>query len=170
MQAMTSAIFPDWNADPEKPESYHFGAVRQVRPFDPECARRSLLPHRPQLWRGLYRPLPDFDKFASVVKHIAMHYNQGWANGFHDNIRYWEFWNEPDLPFFWTETPERFYQLYEKTARALKSVDPAMKVGAERPGAGLQQWSLSRGIGRLLRQPPRPARFLFLALLRHDVG
>jgi hypothetical protein len=33
-------------------------------------------------------PPPDFDKYAGVVKHIAMHYNQGWANGFHYNIRY----------------------------------------------------------------------------------
>ena len=43
-----------------------------------------------------------------------MHYNQGWANGFHDNIRYWEFWNEADLSIFWTETPEQFYRLYER--------------------------------------------------------
>lgn len=124
-----SAIFPDWNADPEKPESYHFGAsdkfVRSIRDAQAEVYYRI-----GRSFGADYTPLPDFDKFASVVKHIAMHYNQGWANGFHDNIRYWEFWNEPDLPFFWTETPERFYQLYEKTARALKSVDPAMKVGA----------------------------------------
>ena len=74
-------------------------------------------------------PPADFDKFADVVRHIAMHYNQGWANGFHDNIRYWEFWNEPEL--FWTGTPEQFYSLYDKTARALKSVDPALKVGGD---------------------------------------
>ena len=92
--------------------------------------RRGVLPHRPQFWRRL-RDLPDFDKFAAVVTHIAMHYNQGWANGFHDNIRYWEFWNEPDLPLFWTETPETFYSLYEKTARALKSIDPSIKVGGD---------------------------------------
>ena len=41
------------------------------------------------------KPPADFDKYARVVKHIAMHYNQGWDNGFHYNIRYWEFWNEP---------------------------------------------------------------------------
>ncbi len=56
-----------------------------------------------------------------------MHYNRGWANGFHDQIRYWEFWNEPEG--FWTGTPEQFYSLYEKTARALKSADPTLKVG-----------------------------------------
>ena len=75
-------------------------------------------------------PPADFDKFANVTKHIAMHYNQGWANGFHYNIRYWEFWNQPD-GLFWTSTPEQFYSLYAKTALALKSVDPALKVGGD---------------------------------------
>ena len=74
-------------------------------------------------------PPPDFDKFANVVKHIAMHYNQGWANGFYYHIAYWEFWNEPEI--FWSGTPEQFYSLYERTARALKSVDPALKVGGD---------------------------------------
>jgi hypothetical protein len=124
-----SAIFPDWNADPEKPESYHFGPsdkfIRSIRKAHAEVYYRI-----GRSFGADYTALPDFDKFTSVVKHIAMHYNEGWANGFHDNIRYWEFWNEPDIPFFWTETPERFYELYEKTARALKSVDPSMKVGA----------------------------------------
>jgi hypothetical protein len=57
-----------------------------------------------------------------------MHYNQGWASGFQYDIRYWEFWNEPD-GLFWSGTPEQFYSLYGKTALALKSVDPTLKVG-----------------------------------------
>ncbi len=32
---------------------------------------------------------------------------------------------------FWTGTPQQFYSLYEKTARALKSVDPSLKVGGD---------------------------------------
>ncbi len=83
-------------------------------------------------WGADIEPPVDFDKYASVVKHIAMHYNQGWANGFHYDIRYWEFWNEPD-GLFWSASPEQFYRLYEKTARALKSIDPTLKVG----GVGL---------------------------------
>ena len=86
-----------------------------------------------------YTALPDLDKFASVVKHIAMHYNQGWANGFHDNIRYWEFWNEADLPIFLDGEPRSSsIALYEKTARALKSVDPSMKVGADAQAIAFQ--------------------------------
>jgi len=95
-----NSIFPDWNADPSPP--------------------------------------PDFDKYANIVRHVVMHYNNGWAHGFHDRIRYWEIWNEPNLKRsvnpnfvreFWSGTPQQFYALFEKVARALKSCDPSLKVG-----------------------------------------
>jgi len=123
-----SIIFPDWSADPEKPESYRFGPTDKV--IQAIRATGAEVYYRVGRSFGANRnPPADFDKFAAIVKHIAMHYNQGWAGGFHDNIHYWEFWNEPE--FFWTGTPEQFYSLYEKTARALKSVDPSLKVGGD---------------------------------------
>jgi xylan 1,4-beta-xylosidase len=124
-----SIIFPDRGADPEKPESYNFAptdkVIAAIRASGAEVYYRI-----GRSWGANVNPPDDFDKFASVVKHIAMHYNQGWANGYHDGIRYWEFWNEPD-GLFWTGTPGQFYSLYEKTARALKSVDPTFKVGGD---------------------------------------
>ncbi|MGA8237271.1 MAG: hypothetical protein WB918_12200, partial [Candidatus Sulfotelmatobacter sp.] len=81
-------------------------------------------------WGASVNPPEDFNKFAEVVKHIAMHYNLGWDGGFHDHIRYWEFWNEPD-GLFWSGTPQQFYALYEKTARGLKSVDSTLRVGGD---------------------------------------
>src|SRR5271169_4959239 len=130
VQAGNAAIiFPDWSADPEKSGSYNFGptdkVIGAIRGSGAEVYYRI-----GRSWGSSIEPPPDFDKFASVVKHIAMHYNQGWANGFHHNIRYWEFWNEPEA-LFWGGTPEQFYSLYEKTARALKSIDPALKVGGD---------------------------------------
>ena len=123
-----STIFPDWSANPEKPESYRFGptdeVIQAIRDTGAEVYYRI-----GRSFGANTNPPADFDKFAAIVKHIAMHYNQGWANGFHDNIHYWEFWNEPEL--FWSGTPEQFYSLYEKTARALKTVDPALKVGGD---------------------------------------
>ena len=125
-----AAIFPDWSADPERPESYNFGpsdeVIQGIRDTGAQVFYRI-----GRSWGADYTPLPDLDKFATVVKHVAMHYNQGWAKGFHDAVHYWEFWNEEDIPYFWTETPETFYKLYEKTAKALKSVDSTMKVGAD---------------------------------------
>jgi hypothetical protein len=123
-----SSIFPDWSADPEAPASYNFGptdkVIQAIRGIGAEVYYRI-----GRSWGANSNPPPDFDKFAAVVKHVAMHYNQGWANGYHDRIRYWEFWNEPELQVFWSGTPEQFYVLYEKTARALKSIDPSLKVG-----------------------------------------
>ena len=123
-----SIIFPDWAADPEKPASYNFATTDKViagiRASGAEIYYRI-----GRSFGANVNPPADFDKFANVVKHIAMHYNQGWANGFHYQIAYWEFWNEPEI--FWSGTAEQFYSLYEKTARALKSVDPALKVGGD---------------------------------------
>ncbi|MGA2421429.1 MAG: hypothetical protein ABSG69_15240 [Candidatus Acidiferrum sp.] len=120
-------IFPDWSADPEKPESYHFAASDEMMSAI-HAAGAEVYYRIGRSFGANVEPPPDFDKYASVVKHIALHYNQGWAHGFHYNIRYWEFWNEPEL-LFWSGTPEQFYALYEKTARALKSTDPALRVG-----------------------------------------
>ncbi len=124
-----SIIFPDWSADAEKAASYNFAPTDKVlaaiRATGAEIYYRI-----GRSWGANINPPADFDKFANVVRHIAMHYNQGWANGLHYTIRYWEFWNEPD-GLFWSGTPEQFYFLYEKTARALKSVDPALKVGGD---------------------------------------
>lgn len=123
-----SIIFPDPAADPEKPESYNFGptdkVIQSIRASGAEVYYRI-----GRSWGANIDPPSDFDKFAAIVKHVAMHYNQGWDNGFHDGIRYWEFWNEPEG--FWSGTPQQFYELYEKTARALKSVDFSLKVGGD---------------------------------------
>jgi xylan 1,4-beta-xylosidase len=123
-----SIIFPDPGADPEKAASYNFAPTDKV--IGAIRASGSEVYYRiGRSFGANVDPPADFDKFASVVKHIAMHYNQGWANGFHYEIRYWEFWNEPEI--FWSGTPAQFYSLYDKTARALKSVDPALKVGGD---------------------------------------
>ena len=90
-----SIIFPDENADPEKPERYRFGPTDKV--IAGIIASGAEVYYRVgRSWGANINPPADFDKYANVVKHIAMHYNKGWANGFHYNIRYWEFWNEPE--------------------------------------------------------------------------
>ncbi len=124
-----SIIFPDWSADPEKSANYNFPPTDKVLAAI-RASGAEIYYRVGRSWGANIDPPVDFDKFASVVEHIAMHYNQGWANGFHYDIRYWEFWNEPD-GLFWSGTPEQFYSLYGKTALALKSVDPTLKVGGD---------------------------------------
>jgi len=124
-----SIIFPDWSADAEKPESYNFAPTDKVLAAI-RASGAEIYYRIGRSWGAQSDPPPDFDKYADVVKHVAMHYNQGWDKGFHHDIRYWEFWNEPEA-LFWSGTPEQFYSLYEKTARALKSLDPTLKVGGD---------------------------------------
>jgi hypothetical protein len=130
-----SIIFPNPKADPEQSLSYNFGPTDQVMDAIQHSGAKVFY-RIGRSWGAEADPPADFDKYANVVKHVAMHYNKGWAKGFHYNIKYWEFWNEPG-PIFWNSTPERFYELYEKTARALKSVDSDLKVG----GPGLAESS-----------------------------
>ena len=123
-----SVIFPDWPADPQKPASYNFATTDKVI-AGIRASGADVYYRVGRSFGANVNPPPDFDKFANVVKHIVMHYNQGWANGFHYRIAYSEFWHEPEI--FWSGTPEQFYSLYERTARALKSFDPALKAGGD---------------------------------------
>lgn len=122
-------IFPDPHADPGNPASYRFG------PSDRIIA--SIVGVGAQVLYRLGRsegadptPPADFDRYAQVVRHIVLHYNRGWAHGYHYEIRYWEIWNEPDLgKVFWSGTPQQYFDLYAKLARAVKAADPTALVG-----------------------------------------
>lgn len=133
-------IFPDFSKDVNDEASYNFAESDKVlasivdagmEPFfrfgiswsDPEAAREHL------------QPPSDYDKWAEICEHIILHYNEGWADGFHYDIEYWEIYNEPDCQpvpeesNFWQGTPEEFYRLYDVTAKHLKSKFPELKIG-----------------------------------------
>ena len=58
-----------------------------------------------------------------------------------DEVHTWMFevWNEPDLPFvFWNGSREEYFELYAHTVRAVKEVDPALKVGG--PATSGSKW------------------------------
>ncbi len=71
-------------------------------------------------------PPKDYAKWARICEHVIRHYNEGWADGFHYNIKYWEIWNEPDngVPGenqMWLGTNEEYYELYHVAATHLKA-------------------------------------------------
>ncbi len=81
-------------------------------------------------------PPKDFNKWARICEHIIRHYREGWANGFNFDIVYWEVWNEcdnepdPKKNPMWNGTKEQYYQLYDVTAKHLKSCfGSSIKVG-----------------------------------------
>jgi xylan 1,4-beta-xylosidase len=136
------SIFPKWDADPFAPTSYDFRrsdeVVHSILAAGADVYFRLGSGHDP-------RPPADFDKYAEICKHVVMHFNGGWSKGYHHNIRYWEFWNEPNLAMDWmvagapdpkvwlaTEwlgSPEQFFRLYATVARALLAYDPSLKIG-----------------------------------------
>lgn len=78
----------------------------------------------------------DFLKWAKVCEHIILHYNEGWANGYKMDIKYWEIWNEPDLDEddslnkrTWGGTKLNFFEFYHVVATYLKNKFPKIKIG-----------------------------------------
>ena len=123
-----NVIFPNMRADPLKESSYNFKStdlqVEAIRSVGAEVFYRL-----GYSWGGPSDVPSDYAMFAEICKHIVMHYNQGWANGFRYGVRYWEIWNEPDIKIFWKGTPEQYFRLYDTVAKALKTVDASLKVG-----------------------------------------
>lgn len=80
-------------------------------------------------------PPKDFAKWARICEHIIMHYNYGWANGFHFGISHWEIWNEPEGYIdpmenqMWRGTFEQYMEMYGIVAPYLKSKFPELMIG-----------------------------------------
>ncbi len=134
------AVFPNPNADPALPESYDFrltdeyiAAVRKTG-AEPIYRLGESIEHT-SVKRHVHPPA-DMEKWAAVCLGIIRHYNEGWANGFHHKIRYWEIWNEPEnRPAMWSGTDDDYLRLYRIVALAIKKKFPALKVGGPALGA-----------------------------------
>lgn len=126
-----SSIFPDFSKNPFLETSYDFSAsdifINSIIESGAEVFYR--LGESASTNESLRQPPTDFKKWAEICRHIVMHYNDGWADGYHYNITYWEIWNEPDLTGFWNGTTDQYYELYQMVTNVLKSHDPSLKIG-----------------------------------------
>ena len=133
-------VFPDFSKDPDDESAYSFAECDEVMAAIIDAGmepffRFGISWSDPVLSRPHLQPPADYDKWARICEHIILHYNEGWADGFRYNIRYWEIYNEPDcqpVPAennFWQGTPEEFYRLYDVTATYLKGRFPDLKIG-----------------------------------------
>jgi len=79
-------------------------------------------------WRGSVTPPKDYDKWAGLVQHLVEHFTERYGA---DEVRTWYFevWNEPNLGGFWAGSQQDYFKLYSYSARAIKGVDPAYRVG-----------------------------------------
>jgi xylan 1,4-beta-xylosidase len=134
-------VFRNFDADADDPSSYDFAFTdwlleelhkQKIEPF----YRLGVTIENSHYIKPYHiYPPKDYKKWAQICAGIIRHYVEGWGNGFHYDIRYWEIWNEPDgAPdikdnAMWKGTKEDYYKLYEVTANHLKKEFPGIKVG-----------------------------------------
>jgi xylan 1,4-beta-xylosidase len=79
-------------------------------------------------WKG-NTSHPQFGPWRDLIDAFARHLLQRYGQA---EVRTWffEVWNEPNLDGFWEKADQqRYFELYALTAKTLKAVDPALKVG-----------------------------------------
>ena len=144
-------IFPDFNADPDDPASYDFDCtddyLKRIQGTGTKVFYRlgASIEHEAKKY---YTLLPaDNHKYAVICEHIMRHYLNGWADGFHYDIEYWEIWNEPELDRddapnkrTWGGTTAQFYDFYEAVAKHIKAAHPQCKIGGPSLG-GNYDWA-----------------------------
>lgn len=79
-------------------------------------------------WKGNVTPPKSYEQWGSFIEALARHLTERYGG---DEVRklYFEVWNEPNLDMFWTGKQDGYWKLYEASARAIKRVDPAYRVG-----------------------------------------
>ncbi len=126
-------VFPIWALDENDPANYDFTFTDEYLRRIHECGAEAFYRLGETIDHGYFkahvRPPEDAEKWARICANIVRHYNEGWSNGFHYGIRYWEIWNEPENPPMWTGTKEEYFNLYRVTANLLKREFPSVKVG-----------------------------------------
>ena len=135
-----TCIFPDFDADPYNPESYDFPCTDESILVCLDAGTETFFRLGQTIEHQIKKhgtvPPKDFRKWAVICEHIIRHYNEGWADGYKLDIKYWEIWNEPDLDpddsdnkRTWGGTKAEFFDLYEIASKHLKENFPDLKIG-----------------------------------------
>lgn len=134
-------IFRDFNADENDPASYDFTftdlLLKNLVEAGVEPYYRLGVSIENNAAVKAYRIFPpsDYAKWARICEHIILHYNYGWADGYHFGISHWEIWNEPENfedPLenqMWRGTFEQYMELYSVAAPYLKERFPDLMIG-----------------------------------------
>ncbi len=79
----------------------------------------------------------EWDRWGDLVRAVTVHLRERYGA---DEVATWEFevWNEANLEVFWNGTQDDYHRLYEVAARAVKDVDPRIRVGG--PSSAAAGW------------------------------
>jgi xylan 1,4-beta-xylosidase len=83
-------------------------------------------------------PPKDYSKWDDLIRRLAHHLVDRYGIG-EVSEWYFEVWNEPNIDF-WAGNPKQptYFELYDHTARILKSVSPLLRVGG--PATAAADW------------------------------
>ncbi len=80
-------------------------------------------------WRGNITPPKDWKRWEWFIEQFIDHVIERYGPS---EVRRWYFevWNEPNLDGFWKDADfDAYLELYERTTRVIKRVDPQLRVG-----------------------------------------
>ena len=79
-------------------------------------------------WKGNVTPPADMEKWRDLIGVLVRHVTARYGA---DEVAKWYFevWNEPNLPIFFSGTQADYFALYDATAAAIKAVHAAYRVG-----------------------------------------
>ena len=141
-----------YSKDKQGRPHYNFSYVDQiydgllanhVRPFvelsfTPEDMAARNMPH-PFWYHPNVSPPADWNDWSDLITNFAQHLVDRYGI---DEVSQWYFevWNEPNIDF-WGGDPkqETYFRLYDTTARALKKVNPRLRVGG--PATAQAAWA-----------------------------
>ena len=88
-------------------------------------------------YRGIISPPRDMARWEALCRDLTAHLAERYGA---DEVSRWAFevWNEPNIQVFWTGSEADYFDLYDATARAVKSVDRRFRVGG--PATAAAGW------------------------------
>ena len=88
-------------------------------------------------FRGNVTPPRDYSQWGMLIERLVKH----WVDRYGlREVAQWclEVWNEPNLEAFWTGGMKGYFELYRTTVRAIKAIDPSLRVGG--PSSAQNAW------------------------------
>lgn len=86
-------------------------------------------------YRAIVSPPARWEEWHESVHALVAHLVDRYGT---DEVAQWAFevWNEPNLEVFWSGTRDEYLRLYDESARAVKAVDPRLRVAGPATAAG----------------------------------
>jgi xylan 1,4-beta-xylosidase len=88
-------------------------------------------------YKAIISPPRDWARWEDLVRDFVAHLVDRYGR---DEVLCWPFevWNEANLEVFWTGSQAEYLHLYDVTARAVRAVDPQLRVGG--PSTAADGW------------------------------